>query len=55
MPLVGDWTGDGIDTIGLYNPATGYFYLRNSNTTGVGDITFFYGDPTQNWTPVAGD
>ena len=47
LPLVGDWDGNGTTTVGLYNPATGYFYLRNSNTTGVGDIAFFYGDPSK--------
>jgi hypothetical protein len=38
-PLVGDWNGDGVDTIGLYDPAGAGFFLRNSNTGGVADIT----------------
>jgi hypothetical protein len=35
----GDWNGDGIDTVGVYRPATGLLYIRNSNTTGVADAT----------------
>ena len=27
VPLSGDWTGQGYDTVGLYNPATGTFFL----------------------------
>ena len=27
----GDWDGDGIDTIGLYEPSTGIFNLKNAN------------------------
>ncbi|MDG4596620.1 MAG: CARDB domain-containing protein, partial [Candidatus Contendobacter sp.] len=42
-------------TIGLYNPATSAFYLRNSNTTGIADLTFGYGPPGAGWLPLAGD
>jgi hypothetical protein len=44
-PLAGDWDGDGLDSIGLYNCSTGFFYLRNSNTTGEADHTFLFGIP----------
>ena len=54
-PLVGDWNGDGIDTIGLYNPVTSTFYLRNSNTTGTANTTFAYGPAGGGWTPIVGD
>ena len=30
LPLVGDWDGDGTDTVGLYNPTTNVFRLSNS-------------------------
>ena len=43
----------GIDTIGAYNPASATFFLRNSNSAGVADITFNYGIP--NWVPIVGD
>jgi len=42
-PQAGDWDGDGIDTVGLYNPTTGQWLLRNTNTTGSADIVFVYG------------
>jgi len=37
---VGDWNGDGTDTVGLYNPSTGAVQLRNSNTTGAANVSF---------------
>ena len=54
-PVVGDWDGDGKDTIGLLNPMTGMFYLRNSLTTGIADIAFPYGVPQSGWQPLIGD
>ncbi|MCL4250933.1 MAG: hypothetical protein KJ065_22475, partial [Anaerolineae bacterium] len=37
-PVVGDWNGDGVDTIGIYNPNDGYWYLHNSNAGGSPDV-----------------
>ncbi|HQD57564.1 MAG TPA: hypothetical protein PLX26_13925, partial [Candidatus Competibacteraceae bacterium] len=42
-------------TIGLYNPDTSIFYLRNSNTNGIADLTFSYGPPGAGWLPLVGD
>ena len=42
-PIVGDWTGGGIDTIGVYDQSNGQFMLRNSNTPGAPDETFGLG------------
>jgi hypothetical protein len=51
--VVGDWDGNGT-TVGVIDPATATWYLRNSNTAGTPDAgTFQYGLP--GWTPVAGD
>jgi len=50
VPIVGDWDGNGIDTIGVYR--NGVFYLRNNNTGGIADMTFIYGQPGD--TPVIG-
>jgi subtilisin-like proprotein convertase family protein len=50
-PVVGDWDGNGTDTIGIYRD--GSFYLRNSNTVGFADIVFAFGSPGDQ--PVAGD
>lgn len=51
-PVVGDWDGDGIDTIGIYDRTTGVFQLRNTNTPGAADITLTLGNPGD--TPLAG-
>jgi hypothetical protein len=42
---VGDWDGDGVDEIGLHRESTGFFYYRNTLTTGVADGQLFFGDP----------
>ena len=52
-PFVGDYNGDGVDTIGLHRESTGLVYFRDSNTTGVADSQFFYGIPNDKL--VAGD
>ncbi len=43
------------DTIGLYNPTTGTFYLRDTNSAGVADYTFRYGPAGAGWEPVTDD
>jgi hypothetical protein len=55
MPIVGDWDGDGDDTVGLFDPAAGKFYLRDSNSAGVGNTVFRYGPTNSGWKPVVGD
>jgi hypothetical protein len=52
---VGDWDGDGDDTVGLYVPGQSVFYLRNSNTSGYADETVLYGAGGLGWQPVVGD
>jgi photosystem II stability/assembly factor-like uncharacterized protein len=49
--VVGDWNGDGVDTIGVFRSGT--FFLRNSNNSGFGDITVTYGQAGD--LPVVGD
>ena len=53
VPMLCDWDGDGIDTVGLYRPTEGYVYLRNTNTLGFADTEFFYGIPSD--VPLCGD
>ncbi|HKA23011.1 MAG TPA: putative Ig domain-containing protein [Blastocatellia bacterium] len=43
------------DTIGLYNPAGGAFFLRNSNSGGVADISFAFGPAGAGFIPLVGD
>ena len=50
-PVIGDWDGNGTDTIGIYR--NGSFYLRNFNTPGYADLVFAFGTPDDQ--PVAGD
>jgi len=52
-PFVGDFDGDGVDTVGLHRESTGLVYFRNSNSTGIADDQFFFGDPGDRL--VAGD
>ena len=52
-PFVGDFDGDGIDTIGLHRDTTGLVYFRNSHTQGNADAQFVFGDPAD--LLVAGD
>jgi uncharacterized repeat protein (TIGR03803 family) len=51
LAVVGDWDGDGIDTVGIYRGNT--FYLRNSNTAGNADLVIEFGAPGD--VPIAGD
>ena len=53
FPVMGDWDCDGTDTPGLYRRSDGFAYLRNSNTTGIADVTFLFGIPGD--IPLAGD
>jgi dipeptidyl aminopeptidase/acylaminoacyl peptidase len=52
-PVAGDWDGDGIDEIGLHRETTGFFYYRNTLTTGIADGQFYFGNPGDRF--VAGD
>ncbi|MHB8625264.1 MAG: hypothetical protein ACYDBJ_11350 [Aggregatilineales bacterium] len=52
LPVVGDWLGTGIDSIGLYNQTNGQFLLRNTNTPGSADEQFVLGQAGDQ--PLAG-
>jgi len=54
LPLSGVWDGNTTSTVGLYNPATGMFYLKYSNTPGPADLTFTYGPGGAGWLPLVG-
>jgi hypothetical protein len=54
--ITGDWNGDGVDTVGAYNPKTGIFYLSNDNATGSVSSRFaFKPAGKKNLLPVSGD
>jgi len=52
-PFVGDFDGDGIDTVGLHRESTGFVYFRQSHSQGIANAEFFFGDPGDRL--VAGD
>ena len=52
-PFVGDFDGDGIETVGLHRESTGLVYFRNSHTQGNADAQFIFGDPGDRL--IAGD
>ena len=53
IPIAGDWDGDGIDSIGVYDPNTTRFALRDSNSAGPASYMFVVGQPGR--IPVMGD
>jgi hypothetical protein len=59
-PFVGDFDGNGTETIGLHRESTGLVYFRNTHTQGVADNQFIFGDPGDrlvagDWVPSAVD
>lgn len=68
VPVVGDWDGDGDETVGVVRPdherGSFLWLLRNTNESGNADLSFHYGDPKAFGTfepedprgvPIAGD
>jgi hypothetical protein len=60
LPIAGDWAwqgvaADGVDTVGLYDPATSTFYLHNYNTGTGATTSFAYGSAALDALPVSGD
>src|SRR5262245_1838514 len=55
VPVLGDWNGYHIDSVGMFDPTTATWYLRNENSPGAPDAAtpFQYGAP--GWIPLAGD
>jgi len=53
IPIMCDWNGDGLDTVGLYRASSGFMYLRDTNETAVAENSFYFGMPED--VPVCGD
>lgn len=45
----------GADTVGIYVPASGAYFLRNANSSGAADLVFTYGPSASTLVPLAGD
>ncbi len=52
LPVVGDWNGDGVDTIGVYRNDVGVYLLSDSNTSPTVTYSLVFGNPGD--TPFAG-
>ncbi len=50
VPLVGDWNGDGVDTVGVFRSGT---FLLGNGTSGRADVVFGFGQAGDQ--PVSGD
>jgi hypothetical protein len=53
VPLAGDFDGDGRDGVGIYDPSTGDFFLKNVPGEGDADLMFRFGPG--GGVPVVGD
>lgn len=53
LPLLGDWDGDGLDTVGAFRPSNGFFYVRSSNDCCDANTSFFFGQGGD--LPLVGD
>jgi Domain of unknown function (DUF4832) len=54
LPVAGDWNGDGVDTVGVYNTSNGLFSLKDSNAPGAPiSYTAVLGIPGD--VPIVGD
>lgn len=51
----GDWNGSGTDSIGLYDPSSGRFFLVNAHGGGVANHQFRYGSVSPHLHALAGD
>ncbi len=56
LPVSGDWDGDGIDTIGVYNNLTGEVNLRDTNDrSGTTLFSYIFEGGDTDLVPIAGD
>jgi hypothetical protein len=58
FPVVGDWDGNGITSIGVFDSPTGGWLLRNENSSGAVDgglISFTGVGPSSLFLPVTGN
>ena len=53
VPVAGDWNADNVNSVGIYDPATGTFFIKNTNSAGLADYSAIFGAPLA--TPIVGD
>ncbi len=55
IPVVGDWNGNGTDTMAMYSRTQKTWYLKGADTDGWGDVTTVrFGSTDSSWLPVTG-
>jgi hypothetical protein len=54
-PVVGDWDGNGRDSVGVYRASIKYFYLRNTLSGGFADVSILVPFAAAGDIPLAGD
>ncbi len=52
---VASTAASGTETVGIYSPGDGSFFLSNTNVTPIADAAFGYGPVGFGWIPVSGD
>lgn len=53
--IVGDWAGNGQETVGQYDPTSGQFYLPSDNSAAPASTNIFGFAVPSSWIPIAGD
>ena len=53
VPLIGDWDGDGVSTVGVYDPESARFFVKNKNEPGFANLQVQFGAPKLR--PLVGD
>ena len=54
LSVVGEWDGDGKDTVGWYDGASSTFYIKNANRGGAPDVKIRLGVKGEKLQPIAG-
>ena len=55
IPIFGDWTGSGTETLGFFDPKIAAFHLWFTEDKGEPDLNFLYGPAGLGWIPLVGD
>lgn len=55
IPIAGDWDGDGLDTVGLYDPALSNFWLFDANDSSASCVGIQFGSGHGGWLPIVGN
>jgi hypothetical protein len=54
LPVTGDWDGDGKDGIGVYDPTSATYRLKNVPGPGAPNLVFRFGTKRNAWKPISG-